>query len=302
MPKLISIIIPTYNRGHIISETLESVLNQTYTYWECIIIDDGSTDDTIRIIQEYSYSDERFIFLKRPDNKIKGAATCRNIGLKIAKGSYIQFLDSDDLLDKNKFESQLKVLEHRDKFTLSTCKWGRLDPNSNNPKKYFNLPIYRNFSKPSELLKIFGNRYTFFPLHCYLTPLSLIQLAGYWNEQLTVNDDGEFFSRVILNSRGIVFSPNTYSIYRSGSGNRLSQLESKEQIIQYIKSLTIIDKTIKASLSRENHPYSKHAKKMLYDRIKKKHPELIEQYAFFFKNRRSFTSTMYFKLLNRIKR
>ena len=74
--KLISIIIPTYNRAHLIGETLNSLLAQTYKDWECIIVDDGSTDDTNNVVEEYVAQDNRFIFVYRPRDRRKGANAC----------------------------------------------------------------------------------------------------------------------------------------------------------------------------------------------------------------------------------
>jgi len=93
----ISIIIPTYNRAHLIWETLESVMNQTYTNWECLVVDDGSDDYTKELIDFYCEKDSRIKFLKRIQLP-KGASHCRNIGIENAKGEFCIFLDSDDLL------------------------------------------------------------------------------------------------------------------------------------------------------------------------------------------------------------
>jgi glycosyltransferase involved in cell wall biosynthesis len=97
---LVSIIIPTYNRANIISETLDSVLEQTYQNWECIVVDDGSTDDTLEIIINFIKLDNRFQFYNRPESKLKGPSSCRNYGIDNSKGEYIIFLDSDDLFSK----------------------------------------------------------------------------------------------------------------------------------------------------------------------------------------------------------
>lgn len=93
----VSIIIPTYNRAHLVSETLKSVLGQTYNNWECIVVEDGSSDNTEKVIKTYLEKDERFYFYNR-EKLPKGASHCRNIGLSYAKGEYCIFLDSDDLL------------------------------------------------------------------------------------------------------------------------------------------------------------------------------------------------------------
>ena len=111
MKPLISIIIPTYNRAHLIGETLDSILTQTYTHWECIAIDDGSTDTTENALKEYVVKDPRFQYYKRPKNRPKSANTCRNYGLELAKGNYIIFFDSDDLMTPKHIEIKLEAIQ-----------------------------------------------------------------------------------------------------------------------------------------------------------------------------------------------
>lgn len=96
-PPTISVIIPNYNRGDLLQETLRSLLLQDYGEWEAIVVDDGSTDNSELIASRFSGSDSRIRFYKR-DSLHRGAPVCRNIGVKQAKGNYIVFLDSDDLL------------------------------------------------------------------------------------------------------------------------------------------------------------------------------------------------------------
>lgn len=98
MTPLVSIIIPTYNRTHFIGETLDSVLAQTYQNWECIVVDDGSTDYTKELMGLYTEKDSRIQFHHRPKNRKKGANACRNYGFELSKGEYINWFDSDDLM------------------------------------------------------------------------------------------------------------------------------------------------------------------------------------------------------------
>lgn len=105
---LVSIIIPTYNRAHLIEETLDSVLAQTYQNWECIVVDDGSTDGTKAIVAAYSKKDARFQYFSRPTNKPKGANACRNYGYEKSKGYYIQWFDSDDLMHTEKLRIKIE--------------------------------------------------------------------------------------------------------------------------------------------------------------------------------------------------
>ena len=86
MCPLVSIIIPNYNRADLIVETLNSIIAQTYTNWECIVVDDGSTDDSIKVIDEYSKLDPRIYLYIRPNHKRKGANSCRNYGLEMSRG------------------------------------------------------------------------------------------------------------------------------------------------------------------------------------------------------------------------
>jgi glycosyltransferase involved in cell wall biosynthesis len=107
--KLISIIVPCYNYGSLLGQTLSNLLLQTYKNWECIIINDGSTDNTEAVAQQYSEVDKRFKYIYQ---KNAGVSAARNTGLINAKGDYIQFLDADDFLAPKKLELQYEYLEN----------------------------------------------------------------------------------------------------------------------------------------------------------------------------------------------
>lgn len=108
---LISIIVPTYNREHLIPLTLNSVIAQSYTNWECIVVDDGSDDETLNILKNYHKQDSRVLFVKRK-RLPKGAPTCRNVGLEMANGDCIIFLDSDDYLLPFCLEQRVKAVNN----------------------------------------------------------------------------------------------------------------------------------------------------------------------------------------------
>lgn len=105
MPPVVSIITPVYNRGAIVQETIESVMAQTFTDWEMLVVDDHSTDNTRDVVMEFASRDARIRWIESGD-KPKGASASRNAGLELAAGTYVMFLDSDDLLSA-------KALEHR---------------------------------------------------------------------------------------------------------------------------------------------------------------------------------------------
>lgn len=116
---LVSIIIPTYNRAHLIGETLDSILAQTYENLECIIVDDGSTDTTFEVVGEYLKKDTRFQYHQRPNERPKGANACRNYGFELSKGEYINWFDSDDIMMPNKIEVQIRILSNKYDFSIS---------------------------------------------------------------------------------------------------------------------------------------------------------------------------------------
>ena len=114
---LVSIIIPTYNRAHLIDVALDSLIAQTHQNWECIIVDDGGDDSTPEIISKYIERDSRFSFEIRPSTALKGASSCRNIGASFAKGDYLIFLDSDDKLLPDCIANRLLTIkEHSDNY------------------------------------------------------------------------------------------------------------------------------------------------------------------------------------------
>lgn len=107
MQPLVSIIIPTFNRAHFIGETLDSIISQTYQYWECIVVDDGSSDYTIELLEFYCEKDSRIKFYHRPDSLAKGANDCRNYGFLKSRGEYINWFDSDDVMLESFIESKV---------------------------------------------------------------------------------------------------------------------------------------------------------------------------------------------------
>lgn len=141
MKPLISIIIPTYNRAHLIGETIASIQSQTYTHWECVIVDDGSTDDTEQLILSYIKNDARISYYKKPDDLPKGPSAARNYGFSKSKGAYINWFDSDDLMHSGKLETDLQNLASGDfDFTISQSAFFKA---SGAPKKtYWNKGLW----------------------------------------------------------------------------------------------------------------------------------------------------------------
>lgn len=106
----ISIIIPVYNREKLLSFTLDSIIAQIFTDWECILVDDCSIDDSFSVLQEYQKKDSRFKVFLRPFSLKKGANSCRNYGFQQAKGSYIKWFDSDDIMLPKHLETAYETI------------------------------------------------------------------------------------------------------------------------------------------------------------------------------------------------
>lgn len=136
MNELVSIIMPSYNTGQYISQSIQSVLNQTYTDWELIIIDDCSKDDTDEVISPYLL-DSRIRYIKNETNS--GAAVSRNRALREAKGKWIAFLDSDDLWEPDKLEKQVAFMENNG-YRFSYTNYVEIDEESTPNGKYVTGP------------------------------------------------------------------------------------------------------------------------------------------------------------------
>jgi glycosyltransferase involved in cell wall biosynthesis len=117
---LVSVIIPTFNRESLIAETLDSVLIQSYPNWECLVIDDGSTDHTHEVVQGYVEKDNRFAYHRRPGHLPKGANACRNFGFELSRGAYINWFDDDDIMHPDKLSGQVAALE-QSRLNFAVC-------------------------------------------------------------------------------------------------------------------------------------------------------------------------------------
>ena len=115
---LVSIIIPAFNAEKFIAATLNSLIDQTYTNWEAIVVNDGATDNTELVVQSFVVKDKRFKMISQEN---RGCSSAKNYGLSVAKGEFIQYLDADDLLSPIKLESQVKVLSENP-YSVAVCK------------------------------------------------------------------------------------------------------------------------------------------------------------------------------------
>ena len=230
---LVSVIIPLYNADRYISEALQSVINQTYPEIEILVINDGSTDNSLEITRKFE-SDKVKVY----SQSNKGASAARNYGLKEAKGKYIQFLDADDYLSSNKIEEQVRILEADDSKVALCPVIHFFDGEEVNEKLVSNEWFYGSFDNPVQfLIRLYGGEEIdggMIQPNSWLTPKKIIDKAGLWNEQLSVDDDGEFFCRVVLAGSGIVCCKNALNFYRKYRKNIGLSSKSDEKAFRSI--------------------------------------------------------------------
>lgn len=303
MNPLISIIVPSYNRETLISETLDSVLEQTYVNWECIIIDDRFTDETNVILKEYSNRDNRFITISKPIELQQGASVSKNLGLQIARGEYIQFLDSDDILASNKLEKQIESLKNKNGKVISVCITTNFKEVNDAIVLDFDRKDYRDFNNSKEYFELIGEIGGYYAPESFLISKDLIDFSGHWNENLTLNDDGEFFFRIIHNSTKIIFSNDTYIRHRQKTGDNLSILNSLQKAMSLLNSWKVIEVLYNTKYCSLNSSYLDKKKWFVYEELKRSYPILIKQNKLFFVNQRKKDNLSYklSKLNKRVK-
>lgn len=223
MPPSVSVIIPNFNKGPYLAECLQSCIDQGPEYvLEVIFVDDHSTDNSLEEVEAFRRRHPGMI--KVFTNPRKGAAAARNFGFAQCVGDYIQYLDSDDVLSENKVQAQLAALMENSSNSIANCPWehfretpGDMPSDRQITDKSYEQPV--SWLIDCMMGKGMG------VVHGWLTPRALIEKAGPWNEELTVNDDGEFFSRVLLKADYIHFVPTGVAYYRLPTQNNLSQMQ-----------------------------------------------------------------------------
>ncbi len=255
--KLVSIIIPLYNSECFLNETLNSVLSQTYKNIEVILIDDNSTDGSLNIGLNFQKQHPPKILLYK--NKGKGACAARNYGFELSKGEYIQFLDADDMLSPDKIERQVKALEEQPG-CIAVCEtWhfkNTIQEAINSDKEYL-----FSTTKPEDFfIQLWGGNEllpNMIQTSAWLTPRGLIERNGLWDTSLEKDQDGEFFARIALNSKGIVYIPEIKNYYRKHTkGKNIAGQKQKIHLESNLRSTSLKEQYL---LNSTNSKYANKA-------------------------------------------
>jgi glycosyltransferase involved in cell wall biosynthesis len=262
----VTIIMATYNRASFIIETLESIRNQVFTDWECLIIDDGGTDNTAEVIAPVLGQDKRFQFLKRPDVYLKGLPGCRNYGLDVAKGEYIIFFDDDDIVHPQNLE--LSVLE-LSRNQVSFCRYIRevfydtFDYKFDYSKDYSSFFIDKNdvFSLLNQDLP-FNSCAVLWKKECFL--------ENRYTEYLSHAEEWELYSRILSTGitgisieKSLFFARKhtnsmTGQYFRLDPKRTLSNIDAILLVIKNLKEKNLINYSIIRYFVAMSHGYSEY--------------------------------------------
>lgn len=195
---LVSIIVPCYNQAQYLDECLQSVLNQTYQNWECIIINDGSTDNTAHVSKKWTEKDARFFYFEKENG---GVSSARNYGIKKSKGIYILPLDGDDYISDNYVETCVNDFETNTNVKLvygKAIKFGQIN-------EEWDLPAYS-----------FENLLKFNMIFCTgLYKRSDFDIIGGYDENMTIScEDWEFWINLLKNGGNVIRNLNCTFYYR----------------------------------------------------------------------------------------
>lgn len=193
---LVSIIVPTYNRAHLIGETLDSILAQSYLNWECIVVDDGSNDETDVLVLAYVHQDSRFRYFKRPDSHKAGGNGARNYGLKQSRGAYVQWFDSDDLMAPEKLALEVAAIEKFGvDFVVSKTRYFNHVNNS-----FFNY----EFEEGDVTFESFAVDYIRWHTPDVLVRKSVLE-GLHFNEEMSAGQEYNFYCKLLLQTTNLYY-------------------------------------------------------------------------------------------------
>jgi glycosyltransferase involved in cell wall biosynthesis len=234
MAPLVSILVPAYNAEPWIGDTIRSALAQTWPRKEIIVVDDGSRDRTLSIARKFA---SKKVSVVTQENQ--GAAAARNCALALSQGEFIQWLDADDLLAPDKIAKQVEASDrYGSERMLFSSAWGhfyyRIDK-----AKFASTSLWCDLSPFEWLIRKMGQN-LHMPPATWLVPRGLTQAAGPWDTRLSLDDDGEYFCRVILASDAIRFVSDAKVFYRrSGFGSLSSIDESEKKLVSQFLSMQL---------------------------------------------------------------
>jgi glycosyltransferase involved in cell wall biosynthesis len=231
---LVSIIIPVYNQEKYLKETLQSVINQSFSNWECILINDGSVDDSVAIINEYLTQDNRFHFI---NSENKGVSNARNLALQQVKGDYILFLDGDDLIHPEKIAQAISNFQKNSDLSIVFNTTSYFQDTIEN--KLYDIKIDAELLNFNDLLLYWGEK-IIIPIHSAIIKRSLLDGIEF-NTNLTAQEDWLVWLRLFQKNPKVLVLDAVLSFYRKHNTSRTQTVSLKED---HFKALELFEKYI----------------------------------------------------------
>lgn len=233
MSSLVSILIPCYNAERYVAAAIESALAQTWPNKEIIVVDDGSTDNSLSITHGFQ---DRGVQVIAQENR--GASAARNRAFVASRGEYLRFFDADDILHPRLTEAQMERLRG-DITSVASAEWGRFYQDDlatfrSNPEE-----VWRDMDARDWLVVAWMEARPMMQPALFLLPRKVVEKAGLWNERFSLIDDFEFFARVLCHASAVRFAQGAPVYYRSGASDSLSGTRSRKAVESACESLLL---------------------------------------------------------------
>jgi glycosyltransferase involved in cell wall biosynthesis len=227
----VSVVIPTKNRRELLRETLASVMTQSYPNWEAIVVDDGSNDGTEELVKATAFADQRVRFVRR-ERKPPGAPTCRNIGLSLASGDYVIYLDSDDLLGTSCLERRIEIMKLNPKVDFAVFQSRVFRSVPGDTHFFWNM-----FTAENDVDRFLRTDVPWQTAGSIWLKKSLLRL-GPWDERALSWQDWEFHIRAIISGLNYIRVPEADSFWRAVAPGSISHsANSKRRVFNRVRLL-----------------------------------------------------------------
>jgi glycosyltransferase involved in cell wall biosynthesis len=235
--ELISVVIPCYNYARFLTEAVKSIQQQTYTHWECLIVNDGSTDDSLQVAQTLAANNSRIRVI---DQKNQGLSAARNAGILAASGDFIQLLDADDLLVANKFETQLLAFRANENYDVVYGDYVLLDDAQ---QRYYRKKTVSTSMTGDDAFLNFCQRWEkgfTIPIHSYLFRSTCFKNWGLFTVELPTHEDVDLQLRFALHHARYHHEAGIVAVYRQHGKSMVTDLTRMHR--GYLQSLHSLQK------------------------------------------------------------
>lgn len=228
----ISVLMPCYNAAPFVAEAIDSVISQDWPNLEIVVVDDGSTDGSADVLADYRSQNVTVI-----QQKNAGQCSAANTAFRASRGELIKFFDADDVMLPGMLRRQAERLEGRPN-AVAMAEWARFYTKASDAN-FEHLPSQRDANPIDWLTDDWMDAQPMMQCAMWLIPRRVIGMAGLWDERLSLINDFEYFTRVLLAADEILFTPGARLAYRSGVGGSLSGRKSRKAVESQALSLLL---------------------------------------------------------------